>query len=88
MTSAEVQTVLNTIYNQIDGKTGDIYSISISSLNGLPGATVNIDWAAFKANFSGSSAQRNGSIWSKTVSNITYTAKQDDNAEVADTVPT
>lgn len=84
MTVADTQTLLNTIYTQINGKSGTIYSVSIS--NGL--ATVNIDWAAFQDNFAGQSADQTGSIWSKTVGSITYTAKQDNNQTVSSTVPT
>lgn len=83
MTIIETQTLLTTIDGHLEGKSGEIYGVSIS--NGV--AVVNIDWAAFKSNFSGTTADQKGHLWSKTVGDITYTSKQNDNSVISSTVP-
>jgi len=82
MTVAETQTLLTTIDGHLAGKAGTIYGVNLS--NGE--ARVNIDWVAFKSNFSTQTADRVGNIWSKTVGAITYTAKDTSSAD-SDTVP-
>lgn len=68
----------------IDGKLGTIYSIQIV---GTGEVMVSIDWDAFKSTFSGTSADRKGSIWTKTVGNVTFTSKQINSDIVTETVP-
>jgi hypothetical protein len=71
MTVTETQTLLTTISNHLNGKSGTIYSVSI----GDSAANVTIDWVAFQSNFSGQQAERSGNIWTKTVGAVTYNAK-------------
>ncbi len=89
MTSVEVQALLTTINGHIDGKAGVIYQVAIDS----DGAQVTIDWEAFIANFAGDSTNITRSdstknpVWTKTIGNIKYEAKQPIDNPPAQTVP-
>lgn len=85
MNSNSAAAVLNQIRSQVQGNAGNILSIHINN-DGT--AVVNLDWEAFKSNFQGASANRGGSKWSKSVGDITYLSRQDENEEISDTVPT
>lgn len=75
MTSAEVQAILTAIHGQIDGRPGEIYSISISG--GLtPKTFVTVSWDAFKDAFGSQQGKKDGRVWTKEVNGITYTSKQ------------
>lgn len=82
MTIAQTQDLIMSINADLDGHTGTLYSININNTE----ASVTVDWATFKSLFGLQTAERTGKVWSKTIGQTTYSAK-DTTGSVSETVP-
>jgi hypothetical protein len=77
MTIAETQALLTTIHGHIDGRSGDILSVSVR--DGV--ARVIVSWEAFVSAFGGTAADDkvpglDSTVWRKAVGVVTYVASQ------------